>query len=148
MSEHVQDRWLHAVSLRDRWRNWREERAEQREVEQEEELEPVSIEQQPRRSILSFFRPKHQEVDPLDDIPAYQRAAILPNEEQVPITDRVPSVWERAEAAVPAAMHAAPIPRASAVAAAAPFGCGISCLGDSRSGTSRGKPRTTAATPR
>jgi S-DNA-T family DNA segregation ATPase FtsK/SpoIIIE len=107
VSEHIQDRWLHAVSLNDRWRNWREERAEQKEAEREEE--PVSIEQQPRRGIFGLFRRKH-EVDPLDDIPAYQRAAIQPEEEQIPIAERRPSIWERAEAAVPATMHAAPTP--------------------------------------
>jgi S-DNA-T family DNA segregation ATPase FtsK/SpoIIIE len=110
VSEHVQDRWLHAVSLHDRWRNWREERAEQREAEREEEPEPVSIQHEPRRSIFSFFRRKHEDIDPLDDIPAYQRAPIQPAEEQIPVVVRRPSIWERAEAAVPATMHAAPIP--------------------------------------
>jgi DNA segregation ATPase FtsK/SpoIIIE, S-DNA-T family len=110
VSEHVQDRWLHAVSLHDRWRNWREERAEQREAESEEELEPVSIQQEPRRSIFGFFRRKHGDINPLDDIPAYQRAGLQPAEEQIPVAERRPSIWERAEAAVPAAMHAAPIP--------------------------------------
>jgi DNA segregation ATPase FtsK/SpoIIIE, S-DNA-T family len=110
VSEHVQDRWLHAVSLHDRWRNWREERAEQREAEHEEELESVSIQQEPRRSILGFFRRKHEDVNPLDDIPAYQRTALQSAEEQIPVAERRPSIWERAEAAVPASMHAAPIP--------------------------------------
>jgi S-DNA-T family DNA segregation ATPase FtsK/SpoIIIE len=31
IKDSVEDRWLHAVSLHDRWRNWREERAEARE---------------------------------------------------------------------------------------------------------------------
>jgi S-DNA-T family DNA segregation ATPase FtsK/SpoIIIE len=125
VSEHVQDRWLHAVSLHDRWRNWREERAELREAEREEELEPVSIQQEPRRSMFSFFRRRHEDVNPLDDIPAYQRAALQPAEEQIPATEHRPNIWERAEAGVPSAMHAAPIPapmqpRAPGVAFQAP----------------------------
>src|SRR5208283_6048898 len=77
----------------------------------EEEREPVSIQHEPHRGIFGFFRRKHEsEVDQLDDIPAYQRAAMQPVEEQIPVAERRPSIWERAEAAVPATMHAAPVP--------------------------------------
>jgi S-DNA-T family DNA segregation ATPase FtsK/SpoIIIE len=111
VSEHIQDRWLHAVSLHDRWRNWREERAEQREAEREEEAAPVSIQHEPRRGIFGFFRRNHEaEVDALDDIPAYQRSVLQPAEEPIPVAERRPSIWERAEAAVPATMHAVPVP--------------------------------------
>jgi len=111
VAEHIQDRWLHAVSLNDRWRNWREERAEQREAEREQEPELVSVQHEPRRGIFGFFRRKHEpEVDPLDDIPAYQRAAMQPAEEQIPVAERRPSIWERAEAVPPTPMHAVPTP--------------------------------------
>ncbi len=111
VAEHVQDRWLHTVSLHDRWRNWREERAEQKEAEREEEPEPVSIQHESGRSIFGFFRRKHEsEVDPIDDIPAYKRAALQPADEQIPVAARRPSIWERAEAATPTPMQTAPIP--------------------------------------
>jgi S-DNA-T family DNA segregation ATPase FtsK/SpoIIIE len=115
VSEHIQDRWLQAVSLNDRWRNWREERAEQREAARDEELEPVSVQHEPRRSVFGFFRRKHKsEVDPLEDIPAYQRAAMQPADEPIPVAERRPSgrpsIWERDEAPNPVTMHAVPIP--------------------------------------
>jgi S-DNA-T family DNA segregation ATPase FtsK/SpoIIIE len=110
-AEHVQDRWLHAVSLHDRWRNWREQRAEKREAEREDEPEPVSVQLEPRRSVFAFFRRKHEdEADPLEDIPAYQRAPLQVVEEPIPITDRRPSIWERAEDPAAAAIHQVPVP--------------------------------------
>jgi S-DNA-T family DNA segregation ATPase FtsK/SpoIIIE len=111
VSEHVQDRWLHAVSLHDRWRNWREERAEQIEAENEEEPEPVSFQHAPRRSVFGFFRRKHEaEADALEDIPAYQRTPLQAVEEPIPVVDRRPSIWERAEAPVAPALHEVPTP--------------------------------------
>ena len=45
LKESIQDRWLHAVSWHDRWRNWREERAERR----EEAPRPARSRRPPRR---------------------------------------------------------------------------------------------------
>jgi S-DNA-T family DNA segregation ATPase FtsK/SpoIIIE len=123
IAEHVQNHWLHAVSLHDRWRNWREERAEQRAAERELEPEPVSVEHEPRRSIFSFFRRKQEaETDPLEDIPAYQRAAMRPDEEQIPVAARRTSIWERGDelSAAPSKMEQ-PVAWPSAPVPAAPF---------------------------
>src|ERR1017187_7820120 len=100
IAENLQNRWIHAVSLHDRWRNWREERAEQKEAERELEPEPVSVQGapgvpddraaskgwEPRKRFFSFFRRKHDEVDPLEEIPAYQRAALHLEQDQVPVS--------------------------------------------------------------
>ena len=113
VAEHIQNRWLQAVSLRDRWRNWREERAEQKEAERDQEPEPVSVQHEASKSIFSFFRRNHEsDVDPLDDIPAYQRAALQPVEERIPIANRRTSIWERPDAMpdAAAAIHSVPVP--------------------------------------
>ncbi len=116
----IEDRWIHAISMNDRWRNWREERAE-RKAEQEavraeqespgpdQRLFSGSIGAVPEaapepgpsgfRRIASFFgrRKSAPEPDPVDEIPAFQRAAAQPAEAQVPVTvsPRRTSIWER-----------------------------------------------------
>jgi S-DNA-T family DNA segregation ATPase FtsK/SpoIIIE len=132
MKESIEERWLHAVSLNDRWRNWREERAERKAeklgVTQEdiEEVQPelqLAPDPEPRRrSIWNFFRRKKQEDDtglyPIDDIPAYQRASLIADEPEPASTspNRRTSIWERT------AVEPAPFPdeheTASASAAA------------------------------
>jgi len=125
--ENAQNRWIHAVSLHDRWRNWREERAERKaeqvaaeEAEYFEPAEPADAEHRP--SFFGFlFRGRRQEpqTDPVEDIPAYQRAA--PAETQIPIEDqpRRTSIWERAaeSAATPPAVAEVtpPLPPKSAL---------------------------------
>jgi len=129
VAENLQNRWIHAVSLHDRWRNWREERAEQNAMDVEMEPEPVSVQGaagastdrtassgwKPRKSFFSFFRRKHEEVDPLDEIPAYQRAAMQVDEGLAPMQAPMPagvrrtSIWEPASSAihtVPASAYA------------------------------------------
>jgi S-DNA-T family DNA segregation ATPase FtsK/SpoIIIE len=107
VAENLQNRWLQSISLYERWRNWREERAElkaaerdqDREQEDEDELEPDDSATEPRRGLFSFFRRRTaQQVDPVADIPAYQRAAFN-SDDVVPITARPrrPSIWERAD---------------------------------------------------
>ncbi|MGA2086231.1 MAG: DNA translocase FtsK [Terracidiphilus sp.] len=104
IAESIHTRWLQAVSLHDRWRNWREERAErkaereaEREAERAEEPEPA---QAKRRSswFAALFRRRNRapEDDPLDEIPAFQRAA--PPEDPIPVEApaRKTSIWERA----------------------------------------------------
>jgi len=109
LKESIEERWIHLVSWHDRWRNWRDERAdlraERQELKQElkAEQEAERAEQRPSR-IASLFHRRESEADPLDTIPAYQRATFqadeaeaVPREEPVPITTqpRKASIWER-----------------------------------------------------
>jgi DNA segregation ATPase FtsK/SpoIIIE, S-DNA-T family len=130
----VEDRWIHAIALNDRWRNWREERAERKAemaaalAEQESPgpdqrlfsgsidaatyAEPDPPAPRPSR-LASFFgrRERPFEPDPVDDIPAFQRAAAQPAEAQTPVEpiNRRSSIWERTVAeSVPVAAPAAP----------------------------------------
>ncbi|HEV2215662.1 MAG TPA: DNA translocase FtsK, partial [Terracidiphilus sp.] len=86
----------------------------------EAEFEP----EMPRlRRWAGFFRRKQRapEVDPVEDIPAYQRTPVAADQNE-PIPTRRTSIWERAEAESaqkPAAPHAvAPMPAAAAPASA------------------------------
>ena len=119
IAESVQDRWIHGQSLYDRWRNWREERAERRadqlaeqEAQQDQEPELVLDHAELKPSFFgSLFRRRHEpQADPLDEIPAFRRAA--PQGTTAPA--RPTSIWERAEAeAAPAHPTAVPIPQRS-----------------------------------
>ncbi|MGA3264734.1 MAG: DNA translocase FtsK [Terracidiphilus sp.] len=118
LKESIEDRWLHAVSWHDRWRNWREERTEIREerrAQREAAAHPARIlglvpgsapapneeqaVQRPSR-FASLFRhrdaPAH-DLDPLDEIPAYRRVPLQADEDELPIAApaRQPSIWER-----------------------------------------------------
>jgi S-DNA-T family DNA segregation ATPase FtsK/SpoIIIE len=100
----------------DRWRNWREERARrkaerqaEREAERAEETVPAPGKGARRGFFATLFRRKREpEPDPLDVIPAYKRARLEPQEEQIPVAAPAAksSIWERA--AEPAATAAAP----------------------------------------
>ena len=119
----IQDRWLHVVAWHDRWRNWREERAE---IKAEREAERAAMaerfraqaEMHPSRKAGLFHRRESApETDQLDEVPAYRRTAFQAEQEaEIPITPqtRRTSIWERAEA------EPAPAPIAAAPAAAAP----------------------------
>jgi len=103
LKEGVEDRWRLLGSWQDRWRNWREERAERRSdfpSLRVEEREPAPAQQEPRPGFFaSIFRRKREpELDPLDAIPAYQRARMEPQQEQIPVEvpARKTSIWERA----------------------------------------------------
>jgi S-DNA-T family DNA segregation ATPase FtsK/SpoIIIE len=118
LKEGLEARWLHAVSLLDRWRNWREERAE-RKAEEDFDGPQASVEER-SRGFFSFFRrcSDNTVADSLDEIPAFQRAAAQPTESiveaQVPITApvRKSSIWERSAtepAPDPISVPAAPV---------------------------------------
>jgi DNA segregation ATPase FtsK/SpoIIIE, S-DNA-T family len=108
--ESLQARWLNLASLHDRWRNWREQRAELKEERlAERELENTSQQQIPvadsedgqasldvRPGLFArlFHRRRALEIDP-QDIPAYQRA-IQPAADQAPNPAPARSIWERA----------------------------------------------------
>ncbi len=145
----LEDRWIHAIALNDRWRNWREERAERKaeseamraqqespgpdqrlfsgsmdaahsDAANEEELEPPA----PLRSRLAAFfnrRERPFEPDPVVDIPAFQRAAAQPVEAQAPVEpiNRRTSIWERTVAEMTPA-PAAPVSAPAVVPQASP----------------------------
>jgi S-DNA-T family DNA segregation ATPase FtsK/SpoIIIE len=120
LAEGIQDRWIHGQSLYDRWRNWREERAErradllaEREAEHPEEFEPADTEAELRPGFFAriFRRKPAPQADPIDEIPAYQR--VPPADAKAPTPIR-PSIWERQPAAVaPAPYAGAPAPDVS-----------------------------------
>jgi S-DNA-T family DNA segregation ATPase FtsK/SpoIIIE len=115
IKEGIQNRWRNFVSAHERWRNWREERAErkqeriaeredQRELEKRPAASPhlvspqllpeISPEEDSRQAPLEprpgffarlFRRQRIHETDP-QDIPAFQRAPLLPEEDDDPST--------------------------------------------------------------
>jgi S-DNA-T family DNA segregation ATPase FtsK/SpoIIIE len=116
LAEGIQDRWIHGQSLYDRWRNWREERAERKadmlaeqEALQADDPEPMEAQAEYRPGFFArFFRRKPAPpADPIDEVPAYQRVTadgqFPPSSSQ---TQPRPSIWERTPAA--AAPVAAP----------------------------------------
>jgi DNA segregation ATPase FtsK/SpoIIIE, S-DNA-T family len=128
--ESFADRWAQFCSLRDRWRERRDARAEQR-AENEglrmERNEPVPFPtlvtadgpvEAPEPTagwlsrLFSFFKRRRAlQQDQLDEIPAYQRKEIPeePDElaaEAIPITQRRPSIWERKLSEPAMAAHA------------------------------------------
>jgi S-DNA-T family DNA segregation ATPase FtsK/SpoIIIE len=135
----IEDRWLNLVAWHDRYSNWREERAE-RKRDLEERIaeqtqpgpaqrlfsgaigdipEPVDEMPPPRPSRLAALfgmKKRVPEPDPVDEIPAFQRATKSSEE---PIPSRRTSIWERtvAEAGTPVA----PAPAAATPSAAAPI---------------------------
>ena len=123
LKEGIEERWVQITSWFERWQNWREERADRRaereELRTEEEAlsghSSAAAEHRPNR-IAALFQRREPAADPLDAIPAYQRAAfqqdeaLAQEETVVPITTqtRKPSIWERSVAEPAAASEAAP----------------------------------------
>ncbi len=114
--EFLQARWRNLAWLHDRWRNWRERRAEERgEVEEERNVETAldaemedaeaSFGTRPGLFARLFRRSRAQEIDP-QEIPAFQRVKAQPSaEEAQPAT----SIWERTRpVAAPKPIEAAP----------------------------------------
>jgi S-DNA-T family DNA segregation ATPase FtsK/SpoIIIE len=124
----IEDRWLNLVAWHDRYRNWREERAERkRELEERfvEENQPgpaqrlfsgampadaeppaeTPVAETRTGRLASLFGLKKRAVapehDPVDEIPAFQRASKTGEE---PIPSRRSNIWERTvgESAIPA----------------------------------------------
>jgi S-DNA-T family DNA segregation ATPase FtsK/SpoIIIE len=157
----IEDRWLTLVSWHDRYRNWSEERAERkRELEERfveqtqpgpaqrlfsgaigDHPEPAAEMPPPRPSRLAALfglKKPTPEPDPVDEIPAFQRAPKLDSEPESPATvpghrgaDPIPprrsSIWERtvADSTAPVASVPVPVPpqpmhTAPAALAAAP----------------------------
>ena len=105
LKETIQNRWRHFLVLNDRWRHWRQERAEQKagresEYFAEPAAPPPAAEAESRPGFLaSLFRRRRPapQPDPLDEIPAFQRAP-LHSPEDVPVaaSTRRSSIWDRA----------------------------------------------------
>ena len=134
LKEGVVERWIRFQAFQDRWRNWREERAASKadldrasRRYQNEELDEEPDPGEQRRNFWArlFRRPADPmlEPDPIDEIPAYQRAAVQTGEQRVvkpaaqsaepPIPIAPPvrkSIWERGSesASTPAVAPAAP----------------------------------------
>jgi S-DNA-T family DNA segregation ATPase FtsK/SpoIIIE len=110
LKESIEERWIHVVSWYERWRNWREERAEaraERDLEKTEAEPALEFEPEPAVQTAShkpgffaaLFRHRREpEADPIDEIPAFKRAAMHrdEDEETAPESHRA-SIWERAE---------------------------------------------------
>ena len=131
IKEGVGDRWLQALNLRDRWRNWCEERRERKEAKlaereglrmqasrQESGPQPVSprlipdptpemdsidvVDEERPGFFARLFRRKHAPLTDPQDIPAFQRAIPSTAAENTNATPiRKPSIWERAAGDVP-----------------------------------------------
>ena len=143
----IEDRWIRLISMNDRWRNWREERADRK-----AEQDAVRMQQEspgPDQRLFSgsigaaaeatpepgprglgrlsswFGRGKTApEPDPVDEIPAFQRAATQPAEAQIPVTvsARRASIWERTVAeGAPSAPASVAMPDSAPVPAPVPF---------------------------
>ena len=91
LKDSLADRWLHVVSLSERWRNWREERAEIRENRR------ADYEARRTGRTPAGYRRRAAGIGDLEDIPAFQRGEMGQQEEEE--SARRPSIWERAEAA-------------------------------------------------
>jgi S-DNA-T family DNA segregation ATPase FtsK/SpoIIIE len=106
IKESLQEYWLRLRSLLERWHNWREERAEAR--AERDMLEPREAhtagpepipEPEPHAPGLfaRLFRRRTPEPDPLDEIPAFRRAEVLQQSEDIPVVPPVRrvSIWEQ-----------------------------------------------------
>ncbi|HEY1985358.1 MAG TPA: DNA translocase FtsK [Terracidiphilus sp.] len=152
--ESLADRFIHLQSWLDRWRNWRDERADRKyereemlaeqnnpgpaqriftgAIETEAEPETGVAQKTPSRLAALFGRGRRtEEIDPVDEIPAFQRVAAIPIEQRTPTGEkpRRNSIWEStpeppvAQApvappvAIPVRQVATPLPPAAPVAA-------------------------------
>ncbi len=105
LKEWLGQKWLRTISLFERWRNWREERAERNAALDEQEYDgsaEIAPRQAQRAQRAGFFarlfrRNRAPERDLLDEVPAYQRLDAQRAEEAIPITPqaRRSSIWER-----------------------------------------------------
>ncbi len=106
----MEDRWIGLQSLHDRWRNWREDRAERRaeadwaEGEQNNpgpaqrlftgaaDAAEADAEVRPPSRLAALFgrRAKSADLNPVDDIPAFQRVAEASGPQAVAAVQRTP----------------------------------------------------------
>jgi S-DNA-T family DNA segregation ATPase FtsK/SpoIIIE len=103
LKESIGDRWIHAMAWHDRWRNWREERAERRgEIYGEEESTEPFEDQSANRSgfFARLFGRRQANLEPaeanINDIPAFRRAP-MPSGDERPAAEsgvRKTNIWE------------------------------------------------------
>ena len=123
LMESVAERWIHFQAFHDRYRNWREERAERKaealaqlEAEQPDLAETAEFEERPG-FFARLFRRKRVEEGSLygpapEDIPAFQRAPMPSAEDQAAeIAAHRPSIWEHSAGEQPNPQSGAPILR-------------------------------------
>ncbi len=123
LKEGIEERWIHVQAWNDRYRNWREERAErkaealaQRQAEEPADAEAGQASLRPSR-LANLFRRKRaseQYLDPnsVDDVPAFQRAPRAAAEDEGVHTEpRKPSIWERSTGEPPVPASGVPILR-------------------------------------
>jgi S-DNA-T family DNA segregation ATPase FtsK/SpoIIIE len=138
--ENLRARWEQTVSLHDRWRNWREERAElksDQEIERELERKgngaklfdeeglasaPNSTATEERRGFMArlFHRKLAPQIDP-QDIPAFQR--VRTDSASGGASDAAPrksSIWERADEPAPTPEEVIPITGQASAASPVP----------------------------
>jgi S-DNA-T family DNA segregation ATPase FtsK/SpoIIIE len=147
MKQIMEDNWVRLMSWNDRWRNWREARADakaEREAALAEQQSPgpnqrlfsgsipdPASDTEPRPAKKPFRlgflfgrRDKTETPDPIDDIPTFQRAAAQPIEPPNVTPMRKGSIWERTVSERPATESAAaaarPIPIPTPAPAVAP----------------------------
>jgi len=134
--ESLEDRWARMQAWHDRWRNWREARAEMREERQaieDEQNHPGPAQRiysgamdpgedaearQGGRFAAFFGRRKAAAAgNPVDDIPAYQRAAEMPSADSKPAPEpaRRASIWERGAEPAPTRTEPVPFPAPAAM---------------------------------
>ena len=121
VKESLADQWVRLQALYERWRNWRDERADRRAEEMYEEQnrpgpsqslyagaigaekagEPIAQKSPGRLAAWFGRKPTVPEPDPVDE-PAVQRAAVARAEEPIPIARRS-SIWDRMGEGEPAA---------------------------------------------
>jgi S-DNA-T family DNA segregation ATPase FtsK/SpoIIIE len=135
LKEMIADRWIQLQAWHDRWRNWREDRAD-RKAERDEILEeqtnpgpaqriftgaigteaaPEPMLKRPPSRLAALFGRRHRtpEPDPVDQ-PAFQRTAPQAIEDQIPIGQtRRTNIWESG-AEIPVAVRAEQAPNQAA----------------------------------
>jgi len=120
VKESMQERWIHVVAWSDRYRNWREERAERKAeaMVQRADLETDEAEAAAARPHLlaglfhrNRVREQYLDRNSINDVPAYQRAPMPAAEEAPAVVARRASIWERNETEAAAPQPGVPIQR-------------------------------------
>jgi S-DNA-T family DNA segregation ATPase FtsK/SpoIIIE len=120
LKESIEERWIHVQAFLDRWRNWREARAERKaelDSQHPADPEPEAAAADRRLGLFArFFRRGRSSDEYLnqtspEDIPAFQRAPMPSAEdEEAAVTPiRRTSIWERSETEPAAQASPAPV---------------------------------------
>jgi DNA segregation ATPase FtsK/SpoIIIE, S-DNA-T family len=130
LKEAIQERWINVQAFLDRWRNWREERAERKaeldserkaELDSERAAEPdlesdVQVDRRPGFFARLFRRGRvndsYLDQPSFEDIPAFQRQPVPSADDDGPAIApiRKSSIWERSESEPAAQAVPSPLP--------------------------------------